>query len=88
MAISSAEQVMFTWTVAYVANALGLAWWARVRSEDPQLVYWVGPFVRRRQLERHLLLFLRDLELEGAQDLTAERLRRRRSEPLTYAAHD
>lgn len=79
---------MFKWTIACVANALGLAWWAKVRSEDPQLIYWVGPFLRRRQLERHLLLFLRDLQLEGAQDLTAERLRRRRSEPLTYPAHD
>ena len=79
---------MFKWTVASVANALGLAWWARVCSEDPRLVYWVGPFMRRRQLERHLLLFLQDLQLEGAQDLTAERWRRRRSEPLTYPAHD
>ena len=79
---------MFKWTIACVANALGLAWWARVRSEDPQFIYWVGPFARRAQLERHLLLFLRDLQLEGAQDLTAERLRRRRSEPLTYPTHD
>lgn len=79
---------MFKWTIACVANALGLAWWARVRSEDPQLIYWVGPFLMRRHLERHLLLFLRDLQLEGAQDLTAERLRRRRSEPLTYPTHD
>ena len=77
---------MFQQTIACVANTLGLAWWAKVRSEDPQLVYWVGPFLRRRRLERHLLLFLRDLQLEGAQDLVAERLRRRRSEPLTYPA--
>ena len=50
-------------------------------------IYWLGPFVRRRSLERHLLLFLRDLQLEGAQDVTAERLRYRRSEPLTYPIH-
>ena len=88
MAISSTEQLMFKWTIACVANALGLAWWAKVRSEDPQLIYWVGPFARRTQLERHLLLFLRDLQLEGAQDLTAQRLRCRCSEPLTYPIHD
>ena len=88
MTVSSTEQFMFKWTVTCVANALGLAWWARVRSEDPQFIYWLGPFVRRRQLERYLLLFMRDLQLEGAQDLTAERLRCRRSEPLTYPAHD
>ena len=78
---------MFKWTVACVANALGLAWWAKVRSGDPQFIYWVGPFLRRRHLEHNLLLFLRDLQLEGAQDLTAERFRRRHSEPLTYSPH-
>lgn len=76
---------MFKWTIACVANALGLAWWAKVCSEDPQLIYWVGPFVRRTQLERHLLLFLKDLQLEGAQDVTAQRLRCRCREPLTYS---
>lgn len=84
MNVNSAEQFMLKWTVACVANALGLSWWAKVRSEDPQLIYWVGPFLRRRTLEHNLLLFLRDLQLEGAQDLTAERFRCRRSEPLTY----
>ena len=79
---------MFQWTIACGANVLGLAWWAKVRSEDPRFVYWLGPFVRRRHLERHLSLFLRDLQLEGAQDLTAERVRRRRREPLTYPTHD
>lgn len=78
---------MFKWTIACAVNALGLAWWAKVRSEDPQLIYWLGPFVRRGHLEHNLLLFLRDLQLEGAQGVTAERFRRRRSEPLTYPAH-
>ena len=75
---------MLRWFLACVANALGLAWWAKVRSEDPPFIYWVGPFVRRTQLERQLPLFLRDLQLEGAQDLMAKRLRCRRSEPFTY----
>ena len=51
-------------------------------------IYWLGPFVRRRSLERHLLLFPRDLQLEGAQGVTAQRLRCRCSEPLTYPVHD
>ena len=88
MAISSAELFMFKWIVACGANALGIAWWAKVRSEDLQTIYWFGPFVRRAQLERQLLLFLRDLQLEGAQDLTVQRLRCRCSEPLTYSVDD
>lgn len=79
---------MFKWIIADVANVLGLAWWAKVCSEDPQLIYWFGPFLRRKHLERHLLLFLRDLQLEGAQELTTNRLRGRCSEPLTYPIHD
>ncbi len=79
---------MFRWIVALAANVVGLAWWAKVHSEDPEITYWLGPFLRRRHLESNLLLFLRDLQLEGAQELTTERLRRRRSEPLTYLGHD
>ena len=79
---------MFKWIITCAANGLGLAWWAKVRSEDPQFIYWLGPFVRRSTLERHLLLFLRDLQLDGAQDVTAQRFRCRCSEPLTYPVHD
>ena len=29
------------------ANLLGLAWWARIDTRNPDVTYWFGPFVRR-----------------------------------------
>ena len=37
-----------------LANGLGMAWWARVETEGPDVTYWFGPFVTRRGLEREL----------------------------------
>ena len=47
------------------ANLLGLAWWARVESRNPDVTYWFGPFVRRSTLERELETFLSDLRSES-----------------------
>ena len=50
-----------------VANGLGLAWWARVESRQPDVTYWFGPYVRRSSLEAALAPFLADLRSEGAE---------------------
>jgi hypothetical protein len=55
------------WLVRSAANALGVAWWARVESHSPECVYWFGPFTRRGSLEAQL----------------HQLLRTRRGEPLT-----
>lgn len=65
------------------ANALGLAWWARVRTSDPDVTYWFGPYARRSSLERELPAFLDDLRSEEPAALQHELLRTRRGEPLT-----
>ena len=46
------------WPVRRCANGLGLAWWARVSTQGPDVIYWYGPFVRRRTLESQLQAFL------------------------------
>lgn len=69
-----------------VANGLGLAWWARVQTHQPDVTYWFGPYVRRSSLEAALPPFLADLRSEGAGSLEHSLLRTRRSEPLTIGA--
>ena len=69
-----------------VANGLGLAWWARVESRQPDVTYWFGPYVRRSSLEAALAPFLADLRSEGAAELSHTLLRTRRGEPLTISA--
>jgi hypothetical protein len=71
------------WPVRSSANALGLAWWARVRTRDPDVTYWFGPYVRRASLERELVAFLDDLRSEEPAALEHTLLRTRRGEPLT-----
>jgi len=68
-----------------VANGLGLAWWARVETRQPDVTYWFGPYVRRTSLEEALPPFLADLRSEGAAAVDHTVIRTRRSEPLTIA---
>lgn len=69
-----------------VANGLGLAWWARVETRQPDVTYWFGPYVRRSSLDEALPPFLADLRSEGAAELQHTVLRTRRAEPLTICA--
>ena len=69
-----------------VANGLGLAWWARVETHQPDVTYWFGPYVRRSSLEAALPPFLADLRSEGAGKPRHTLLRTRRGEPLTITA--
>jgi len=69
-----------------VANGLGLAWWARVETRQPDVTYWFGPYVRRSSLEAALPPFLADLRSEGSAELSHSLLRTRRAEPFTIAA--
>ncbi len=65
------------------ANVLGLAWWARVDTRNPDVTYWFGPFVRRSTLEKELQTFLADLRSEQPAVVEHQLLRTRRGEPFT-----
>ena len=71
------------WPLRSLANGLGMAWWARVQTQDPDMTYWFGPFVRRQELDAALQPFLDDLRSEAPGSLEHEVLRARRGEPLT-----
>lgn len=71
------------WPLRSLANAVGLAWWARVETRSPDAVYWFGPFVRRRTLEAALIPFLEDLRSEAPASMEHRFLRTSRSEPFT-----
>ena len=64
-------------------NFLGLAWWAKVETNQPNVTYWYGPFLTRRSLKSNLSSFLEDLTGEGANTINHKFVRCRRREPLT-----
>ncbi len=74
---------LLLWPVRSCANGLGLAWWARVRTQSPEVTYWFGPFLRRSSLEARLPAFVADLQAEAPGSLDVDLLRLRRGEPLT-----
>lgn len=70
------------------ANGLGLAWWARVETQGPDVSYWFGPFVTRASLQKQLPAFLEDVASESPSDISHTLLRCRRGEPFTISADD
>ena len=66
-----------------LGNKLGLAWWAKVESQSPEVTYWFGPFLTKRSLKGNLNSFVEDLNNEGSIDITHTLIRCKRSEPYT-----
>ncbi len=66
-----------------LGNKLGLAWWAKVETQAPNVTYWFGPFLTKKSLKGNLEIFLSDLTEEGSQDISHSLIRCKKSEPLT-----
>ncbi|WP_036903363.1 MULTISPECIES: DUF1816 domain-containing protein [Prochlorococcus] len=69
--------------VRNLGNSLGLAWWARVQTNEPNVTYWFGPFLTKRSLSKKLLVFVDDLSAEGSDSISHTFIRCRKAEPLT-----
>ncbi len=70
-------------TFRNILNSMGLAWWARVETTNPEITYWFGPFLTKKSLYGNLPLFLQDLNIEGFQEVDHMLVRTRKAEPLT-----
>ena len=64
-------------------NKLGLAWWAKIETEQPNTVYWYGPFITRRSLKENISSFIQDLSDEGCVNIKHSFVRCKKEEPLT-----
>ena len=64
-------------------NKLGLAWWAKVVTGTPSVIYWYGPFLTKRSLNENLENFINDLIEEGSKDIKHSIIRCNKEEPLT-----
>ncbi len=66
-----------------LGNSFGLAWWAKVETIQPNVIYWFGPFLTRRSLKLNLNGFVDDLSSESPHEISHSLIRCRRNEPLT-----
>ena len=66
-----------------LGNSFGLAWWAKIETNQPDVTYWFGPFLTRRSLKVKLTAFVEDLTAESPKAINHSLVRCRRNEPLT-----
>ena len=64
-------------------NKLGLAWWAKIETDQPSSIYWFGPFITKRSLEANMSSFIKDLSDEGSKNIKHSLVRCKKEEPLT-----
>ncbi len=50
-------------------NALGLAWWVKIITQNPQCTYYFGPFLSFKAANKASIGYIEDLEIEGAQGI-------------------
>ena len=66
-----------------LGNKLGLAWWAKVETEQPNITYWYGPFITKTSLKKNISYFIKDLSDEGCINIKSNLVRCKKEEPLT-----
>ena len=64
-------------------NKLGLAWWAKIETEKPNVIYWYGPFITKRSLKENMPSFIKDISDEGPTNIKYSIVRCKKEEPLT-----
>jgi len=47
-----------------IINLLGLAWWAKIDTSDPQVCYFFGPFLTSYSLKSSMKIFTKELSEE------------------------
>ena len=66
-----------------LGNKLGLAWWAKIETEQPNTTYWYGPFITKTSLKKDISSFIKDLSDEGCTNIKHNLVRCKKDEPLT-----
>jgi len=62
---------------------LGLAWGAKIETEQPSSTYWFGPFITKRSLNENISSFIKDLSDEGSKNIKHSLVRCKKEEPLS-----
>ena len=66
-------------------DAVGLAWWVEIRTENPRCIYYFGPFPAQKMAASSQGGYVEDLEREGAQNISVRVLR---CKPKTLTVYD
>lgn len=58
--------------LANLLRAAGLAWWVEITTDNPQCVYYFGPFLSQKESQAHQAGYIEDLEKEGATNIKVQ----------------
>ena len=76
--------VFLSWEFILLAsNLLGIAWWAKIKTVDPNATYWYGPFISNKRLKSNLKDFLSEISKEKPASIHHEDYQTCRKEPFT-----
>ncbi len=76
--------VSLAWEIILLAsNAAGIAWWAKIETNEPDVTYWFGPFLSEKSLRSSLKEFESDLKGEFPKAFRKSFVRKTKKEPLT-----
>jgi hypothetical protein len=53
-------------------NLFGLAWWVEIATEEPNCLYYFGPFETAEMAEAHQAGYIEDLSNEGAYNIVVQ----------------
>ena len=56
---------------ANIYNRLGLAWWVEIKTQQPECLYYFGPFLTSSEAQSAMPGYIQDLEAEKAVGIDA-----------------
>ncbi|MEO0541052.1 MAG: DUF1816 domain-containing protein [Cyanobacteria bacterium P01_A01_bin.105] len=74
---------------SFFGNLLGVftnSWWIQISTDQPQVIYYFGPFDSEEEAAQYQGGYIEDLEQEGAQGIRTLTTRRDEPEELTVEA--
>jgi hypothetical protein len=66
-------------------ESVGLAWWIKIVTDNPECTYYFGPFLSQTEAEEARPGFIEDLESENAKIVSQDVMR---TKPTEYTIYD
>lgn len=75
--------MVFKQMLTGVSELLGLAYWMAITTQEPNYIYYFGPFLTEAEAEGYRTGYVSDLEAEGARVIDVKIDQRRKPDVLT-----
>ncbi|NJK72105.1 MAG: DUF1816 domain-containing protein [Synechococcaceae cyanobacterium SM2_3_60] len=77
------QAMVFKQMLTGVSELLGMAHWMAITTQDPEYIYYFGPFLTEAEADSYRQGYVSDLEAEGAKVIDVKIQQRRKPDVLT-----